>query len=315
MMRRDVARWLRCLTAGALMALAGCATVNTEPFEQYHSAVREAQAGMEAVMSVSAEWSREEFVDNIANDPQARFVNLMIKPGDGYDWSQPAKPLYVNVQHARAALVQLNSSFSQYTSLLARLASRNLVSTAEFDYMAREINQHTTDAVRALNLAVPPQGVALLSVAASEAARLFIESRRQRYLQEAIEYNQSNVTHYAALCISLLHTMRGSIKASYTDRAAALHTTWDVNDRTRRRTATEAMLALNEQYAGAMRILQELEQAYQEMPAAHASLAEAIEHPRPSVEGMQSLYASAKRLQQLQRELARGAANTPPSRE
>lgn len=297
-------RWIA--PAAACGLLVGCASVNPEPFVKYRSAVQEAQSGIDAAMSVNYNWTRSGFIDKFPSDPKSTFTQLMIRPGVAYDWSLPSPPIYLSVKQTRSGLAELNAAFAKYADLLAKLASRDLVSAASFDQLAKDLNQNTTDAVKALGLAAPPTD-ALFSTAASEAARLYIENRRQKHLKYAIEKNQINVAEYSALCVSLLQTIRGNIKAYYADRTEPIKNAWKSTAGEKRRKNTEAMLNLNEQYADAMRVLQELETAYNALPEAHADLAKAIETPELDVGGIQKLYASAKRLQQLYNELIKTA--------
>jgi hypothetical protein len=294
-------RWIAPVAACGL--LVGCASVNPEPFIKYRNAVHEAQTGIDAAMSVNYNWTRSGFVDGFSSNTNSKFTQLMIQPGNGYDWSLPSSPIYLSVKHTRSGLAELNAAFAKYADLLAKLAGRDLVSTANFDQLAKDLNKNTTDAVKALGLDASAQGIALFSTAASEAARLYIENQRQKYLKQAIEKNQVNVTNYSVLCVSLLHTIRGNVKAYYADRTEPIKNAWNSTAGEKRQKNTEAMLNLNEQYADAMRVLQELETAYDALPEAHVDLAKAIETPEFDVAGIQKLYASAKRLQQLYGEL------------
>lgn len=322
-------RWLAPAIVFAL--LAGCASVNPEPFAKYRSAVQEAQSGIDAVMSSNYNWTRSGFIDEFSSNPEHKFSELLIQPSTDYGWSFPnptndlkkqtqirlaqlnpdfaksddAKsadlnlPVFLKVKQIRSGLAQLNTAFSEYADLLAKLAGNDLVSAAAFDLLAKDLNQNTRDAVKSLQITAPPEGIAIFSTAASEAARLYIENRRQSNLIEAITSNQQNVINYSDLCVSLLHTIRGNIKAYYVDRAEPIKIAWNSTTGEKRQKNTEAMLNLNEQYADAMRVLQELETAYSALPDAHADLAKAIEKPEQDIKGVQKLYASAKRLQKL----------------
>jgi len=299
---------LRCiLPVAACGLLIGCASVNPEPFAQYRSAVQEAQSGIDAAMSVNYTWTRSGYIEGFSSDPNSRFTQLMIQPGQGYDWLLLNPPIYLTVKQARSGLAELNQAFAKYADLLAKLASPDLVSTASFDQLAKDLNQNANDAAKALGLGVRPEGIALFSTAASEAARLYIENRRQHHLKTAIQKNQGNVADYSALCVSLLHTIRGNVKAYYVDRTEPIKNAWNATAGEKRQKNTEAMLNLNEQYADVMRVLQELEATYDALPEAHADLAKGIATPKLDVAGIQKLYTSAKRLQQLYNELKKTA--------
>lgn len=287
----------------AASLLVGCATVNPKPFAAYQSAVKEAQTGIDAAMSVNYSWTRSGFVEGFASNPEAKFSQLMIQPGAGYAWSLAADPIYLKVKETRAAMADLNGAFSDYAELLVKLASNELVSTDAFDELAAELNGNTKAAAKALSFDAPNEGFALFSTAASEAARLYIEKRRQKHLKEIIRKNQANVAEYAMQSIELIHTIRGSMKAYYVDRLEPIKQSWTASSGEKRLKATESALNLNEQFADAMRVLQELEVAYAELPKAHADLLTAIEKPSLTLHGIKDLYASGKRLQKLYKQL------------
>ncbi len=294
-----------CLLACFSVFLIGCASVNPAPFTKYRTAVHEAQTGIDAVMSTGYDWTRSGFVEGFASNPSSKFSELMIQPGAGYDWSLTTTnpPVYISVKQVRSGLAQLNGAFANYADLLVQLSGGELVDTAKFDQLAKDLNQNSTDALKALKQTVPSEGLALFSAAASEAARLYIEHKRQVYLLKTIEGNQANVTKYSDLCVSLVQTLRGAIKSYYGKRIEPIRLAWEANAGEKRLKNTEAMLNMNEQFADAMHVLQELETAYKTLPAAHSDLAKGVEHPKFDVAGIQKLYSSAKRLQQLYSEL------------
>jgi hypothetical protein len=247
-----------CLLVCVPVFLIGCATVNPEPFVKYRTAMQEAQSGIDAALSVNYNWTRSGFIEDFSRNPNSRFSTLVIRQGAGYDWTVPAAPIYLDIKQTRSALAELNKAFADYAGLLVRLSGGDLVSTAKFDQLAQDLNRNSADALRAVKLSVPAKGVALFSTAASEAARLYIENKRQEYLVRAIAANQSTVQDYADLCISLMQTIRGTAKSYYNDRVAPIADTWAATTGDKRMKTTEAMLNLNEQFADIMGVLQEL---------------------------------------------------------
>jgi hypothetical protein len=287
--------------------LIGCATVNPEPFVKYKTAVQEAQSGIDAALSVNYNWTRSGFIEDFSRDPGSRFSTLVIQQGAGYDWKIPTAPIYLDIKQTRSALAELNKAFTDYAGLLVRLSGGDLVSIAKFDQLAQDLNRNSADALKAVKLSVPAGGVALFSTAASEAARLYIENKRQGYLAGAITANQSNIQGYADLCISFIQTIRCTTKSYHNDRVAPIAEAWAATTGDKRMKNTEAILNLNEQFADVMLVLQELETTYRALPQAHADLAGAIEQPQGDFDGIQKLYSSAKRLQNLYDELKKAA--------
>jgi len=298
----------------ATAVITGCATVKPEPFTKYRTAVQEAQTGIDSVMSVNYNWTRSGFIEEFSTNPESKFSKIVIQPGARFDWKLADRPVYLDVKQTRDALDQVNEAFAKYADLLVQLSGGDLVSTAKFDQLTKDLNKNATDALKSLKITPSSQGVALFSTAACEAARLYIENKRQGYLRDAIKKNQGNVQDYCDLCISLLHTIRGNIKAYYGDRITPLENAWQsVSPKApsagqpaltpeqvaKRQKATQDLLALNEQFTDAMSVLQELEKTYKALPKAHADLTKAIENPKADLEGIQQLYSSAKRLQSL----------------
>ena len=304
--------FLPCIRIPALALsvslIVGCASVNPKPFTQYHTAVQEAQSGIDAAMSINYNWTRSGFAEGFASNTNSRFSQIMIQPGAGYDWAIAAQPLYLQIKETRSGLATLNTAFATYADLLTKLAGGQLVDTARFDQMAADLNKNSRTAAEALSLEAPSQGFSLFSTAASKAAHLYIENRRQKHLKAALQDNQENVEAYSAQCVSLIHTIRGTIKTHYAERVEPIKMRWAAAGTDKRLKATEMMLALNEQYADAMHILQELETAYGALPQAHLDLIDAIEKPGFDLDGIQTLYASGRRLQRLYDQLEKPEA-------
>ena len=280
------------------LLLAGC-SVNPQPFVQYQSAVQEAQTGINAAMATDYTWTRTTFITDFAGNSSANLTQLVLTLGDGYAWTIPANPLYLEVKKAQGALNQLNQSITDYAGLLVKLSGNQLVSTDTFDQLAKDLNQNVNSAAHAFNLSPSASSVALFSTAASEAARLYIVNKQRSDLRKAIEENQDNIQQYSDDCISLIHTIRGSLKKFYTDRSGAMVQAFPKVPEKDRQQAVGDMLDLDEQFAGVMAILQELENTYNALPKAHANLAKAVENPKLDLPEIEQLYSSAKRLQTL----------------
>jgi hypothetical protein len=282
---------------------AGCASVNSNPFVKFHSAVQEASTGIDTAMSVNYDWTRSGFVEDFCANTESKFSQLIIRPGEKYDWSMGKPPIYLDVKKTRAALSDLNYAFTQYASLLVKLSGGELASIDTFDQLTKDLNKNAADAAKALKVSVSSNDMALFSTAASEAARLYIEHKRQDYLIDAINKNQENVQRYSNLCIELIHTIRGNMKAYYVEKYEPIKNAWNTSSSEKRHKQTEAMLNLNEQFTTAMGVLQELEGAYRAIPNANADLSRAIKDTKLDLEGVQQLYSSGKRLQRLYSEL------------
>lgn len=291
------------LIACVLTGMVGCATVDSGPFTKFDNATKEASTGIVTAMSVNYDWTRSGFIASFSTSPESKFSELIIQPDKKYTWTMEKPPVYLAIEKARAALNELNNSFVQYADLLVKLSGRELVSTDKFDQMAKDLNKNAKDAMAALKMQAAPTEVALFSTAASEAARLYIEHKRQDYLIETLQKNQDSVQKYSDTCIELIRTITGDMKTYYVEKYEPIRIAWNASSGENRQKQTEAMLTLNEQFVNALGVLQELEASYDAIPRAHADLSKSIKSPKLDLEGIQELYSSGKRLQELYAEL------------
>lgn len=302
-----LAAWVLA-TAAAITALTGCSSVNPGPFRKYAASVREAQIGMDAAMTTGYDWTRAGFVESFSSDTNSRFGDLLLDLGEGYAWTWNKAPVHLSVKQARSALGELNATFVAYADLLVKLADNELVGVDTFDQLARDLNRNAGAALKALQIETPGEDRALFSTVAAQFARRYLEHKRRAYLRDAISQNQTNIEWYAAQCVSLIKTMRGTTKAYYTLRAGAYNKTWENTTAGRRAEVTDKMLKLNEQYADTLHVFEELERAYRGLPRAHADLKKGLDDARFDLNGIQELYSSGKRMQRLYEELRKANA-------
>jgi len=295
-------KWFICISI-LVLAVTGCASVDPKPFVKFDSVVKEASTGIDSAMSLNYDWTRSGFVESFSNDSKSRFSQLVIQVGDKYSWSMDKPPIYLDIRRTQSALCDLNNAFIKYTNLLAKLSGGELIKTDTFDQLAKDLNKNASDAAKALKLPATSTELSLFSTAASEAARLYIENKRQRYLMDAIRKNQENVQKYSDLCIELIHIIRGNMKTYYVEKYEPIGIAWNAATGEKRQKQTEAMLALNEQFTNALGVLQEVEVTYSAIPKAHADLSKAIKDSKLDLEGIQQLYSSGIRLQRLYTEL------------
>jgi len=303
------APWSDCSWLASIILLGllvGCASVNPDPFVKYHSAVREAQTGVDSATSLNYDWTRSGFIEEFSNNPNSKFSQLIVQTDENYNWTLIPYPAYLTVKQMQDSLTQLNGAFVNYADLLIQLANDRLISTTDFDLLAHDLNQNAREAAKALKVTLPPEGIegiAIFSTAASEAARLYIEHGRQTYLMDALKKNQSNIEEYSRLCIIVLKAARAQARASYVDRMKTIETKWNTTIGEQRQKKTEAILVLNEQYVDTLQIFKELATIFGTLPTAHSDLWKSIENPKFNIESIQKLFASAKRLQNLSNQL------------
>ncbi len=289
-------KWLVCISV-LVLSVTGCASVDPKPFVKFNSVVKEAATGIDSAMSVNYDWTRSAFVESFSNDPSSTFSQLVIQVGDKYSWRVDKPPIYLDIKRTRSTLCDLNNAFTEYADLLVKLSGGELIKTDRFDQLAEDLNKNASDAARALNVSATSAELSLFSTAASEAARRYIENKRQGDLIDALRKNQENVQKYSNLCIELIHITRGNMKAYYVEKYEPIRKAWNAAPGEKRQKQTEAMLALNEQFTNALGVLQEVEVTYRAIPKAHADLSKAMKDSKSDLGGIQQLYSSGLRLQ------------------
>ena len=291
----------------SILFLSCASKVNTEPYKRFALSAKEAQEGIDQAMYVTINWTKSAYIEEFSSNSDSSFIDLLIEPGSNYQWTwvNGNPPIYIDIENARVALYDLNSAFVEYALLLATLAGDEIINIATFDQMTKDLNTNVSNAFTALNLKAPSGGVAIFSLAAIEAFKLYIENKRQGYLIEGITENQENIEELSALVISLINTMGLTIAGYYETRYEPIRNDWNSSTGKERKKQTERILNLNQQYFITMRTLQELENTYAAFPKANADLAKSIEDPEISIDGIQELRSSALRLQRLYAELKR----------
>ena len=314
-MARVAARLLQRSPVILLLTLApaacvGCAsTLNPAPFRQFSAAVQEARTGMDAALALGTEWTREERIESFAADSGSAFSDLILALDAGYAWSLPDTSTYLALQATRSTLTAFNGALAEYAVLLADLATAELTSESTYELLSHDLNQSAAGIARATRGDFDPGNAALISTGTGELFRRYIGARQEDVLRQALVENQESIGRIADHCIALVRIIRESIKGAYTERYEPIRIRWTEARVGKRVKPTEEMLDLNDACIQALRVLEELELAYRELPAAHASLAASLEDPAADVQAIHRLFESARRLHRLYVELrSQGAA-------
>ncbi|MBI4650560.1 hypothetical protein HY745_04595 [Candidatus Desantisbacteria bacterium] len=256
-----------------LLSISGCASVNSGSFIKFNNAVKEASTGIDAAMSVNHKWTRAGFISGFSADSESKFSQLIIQPGEKYNWLMEKPPIYLDIKKAHFTLTELNNAFIQYADLLVKLSGGELINIDTFDQLTKDINKNAAEAAKALNMSVSSDNLALISTTSLESARLYIEHKKKGYLIETIKKNQESVQKYSDACILLIHIMIGNLKTYYVEKYEPIKITWNASSGLERQKQTEAMLDINDQFINALEILKELETAYTALSKAHEELA------------------------------------------
>ena len=296
--------------AVVVTACTGCgSTLNPAPFRQFDVAVREARSGLDDALDVGATWEREARILELGADTTATFSPLILEFGAGYSWSLADTSIYMVIQQSADTLSALTGALAGYAALLADVAAAELTSPEEFELLSGDLNQGVAEFARAAGRGYDAAGLALISTSAGELFRRYVDSRQRDLLRGAIEENQASVDGIAGRCITLVQLLRDRVRKAYVERYEPIRARWTAARAGKRAKPVEEMLDLNDACVRTLRMLQELEQAYRTLPAAHAALSATVSDPGADVEAIQRLFESSQRLQRLYAKLrARASA-------
>jgi hypothetical protein len=275
----------------------GCASVNTKPYTEYAQAVKSAQTGIDQAMTTSYTWTRETYLENF----KGPFSELIIQPGKQYEWSMSKPPLFMTIKKAQQKLAQLNRSFADYADLLEALANKKVGDPEHFNDLTTEMNNNAKQAWQAFGAKPADKEVAIFSIGAVELSRIYLQNKQLAKLREAIQANQLAVEQYSEHCISLIHTIRATIKSNYPDQYLPVWKRWRKSTESQKKQVTTDMLEVNEQFLAALDMLAAVDRAYQHIPKAHQALAKTVDEVQFTFnrQSLERLVESGKRLQQM----------------
>jgi hypothetical protein len=301
------------LPVALLLALfiAGCASLSVStdpgPFEKYRDAFSQVQSSADAVLAVDYKWTYERFLQRAREGDPSTMQNLILAfpEEDYYLWDLPSEELFIKVKRTQQAFKSLNVAFAAYTSLLAQLASGSLVDLKTFDRLAKELNDNSLSAATALRVQAPEKAVAIFSIAATEAARLYIEKKRKDYLIDIITDNQKGVDLFAGHATKVVKLVAIDIKAEYNNQIKPLVGRWGRATGDTRVKIVEELIELNSEVTRLLETLRSLEQSYTLFARKHRELGEALSSDTVSRFQILDLINIGRRLSSLYRELAR----------
>lgn len=304
----------RILVLGVTVLGAGCASVDPGPFTQFESSLQTLRNGSDAQAGTAATASRQDLVDQVASGK--------VSPADlqlEFDASSPfvttygfaeREPNFVKLIRFRQGLSALNDAMVGYAQSLVVLAGGGqggdiLPTTAQFDQLAKDLNTQTGTAAAALGVQVGAERQALLSTAAVQLFKAYIENKRRRDLVQAIEEVQPRVDEFAKAGQQAVHFLASMVQTDYNEQILPLATVNPPN--------ATPILALNDTTQATLATLESLSSSYGALPAAHRDLKAATEKKPGLLSGLTAFNNEALRLQGLVDELTKAnvAASTP----
>ncbi len=308
MLVKKMKKSIKIIVLGSFIFIVGCSSINPKPISKFSSSLQNVKSGMDSALSIDYEWNKDGFINGFASDTDSKLSSLKIIFPTGtnglFEFTDNKKQIYLELKKLRPAVYELNSCLYSYSQLLVALTDDSLVSVDEFETMAKELNANLNKTYGALGLDVDSKANAIISTAAAEAARLYIEYKRKSYFIDFINNNQQNIETYSNHCIQLIDIIYISLKRSYPKMVEPLEEEWQAAKNVDKRIKiTEEMLSINEKLIDMIATLKELKDIYIILPKAHKDLAKAVEYPDLNPAGITELYNSGQRLYRIYTQL------------
>ena len=206
----------------------------------------------------------------------------------------------------RQGLAALNDAMIDYAQSLVVLSGGGqggdiLPTSAQFDQMAQDLNANAGTAAAALGVNVGPERQALLSTAAVQLFKAYIEHKRRRDLARAIEEVQPRVDDFAQMAQQAVRILASEVKKEYSAAVPPLLEADPPN--------ATPILNLNDTTQATLATLESLASGYAALPAAHRDLKSAAEKKTSGLAGLVAFNNEAIRLRGFVKQLAQ--ANAP----
>ena len=169
-----------------VLIVGGCSSINCKPISKFSSSLQNVKSGMDSALSVDYEWNKNGFINGFACDSNSELSSLKIILPRGtsavFEYTDKTKQTYFELKKVRAAVYELNSCLYEYSQLMLALADNSLVNADKFEAMSKELNTNLNKTYESLGIKVDSNANAIISTAAIEAARLYIEHKRKSTL-------------------------------------------------------------------------------------------------------------------------------------
>jgi len=287
----------------------GCASVDTGPFTQFASSLQSLRTGSDSQAGAVATASRQELVDKVAaGEVSPADLQLEFDPSNPYVTSYgfaEDEPNFVKLIRFRQGLAALNDAMIAYAQSLVVLSGGGqggdiLPTSAQFDQMAQDLNANAGTAASALGVNLGSDQRALLSTAAVQLFKAYIENKRRRDLAEAIGEVQPRIDEFSRAAQEAVRFIASMVQTNYDKNILPLATVKPAN--------ATPILNLNDTTQTTLSILETLSSGYAAMPDAHRDLKAATAKKPSGLSGLIALTNEAIRLQGFVNQLAKANA-------
>ena len=313
---------LRMMPLALVMLCSACsvpATINTKPFDQFSNAAQQLDLGADQAFANGVTFTEAGFVEQVAADPKFQTSDLLVTRSNEGFATIGHEPTFMEVRKGAATLSGANKLLVDYAGALQQLASPGLVSEATFDQLAKDLDTNSTKMISDLKATVNAPSaneIGLFSAAAAEAARLYIEHKRQEDLVKVIQLNQPAIDSFSQWCQAGVEHLETDFYTAYSNQMNALSTQLgslgkaNAKNVAQRRQLIQQIVQLDGYFLDSENTLSALDDSYKALPKAHKDLETTIQSPTTALGDIQVLYDEARRVQTLSKQLE---SNTPKS--
>jgi hypothetical protein len=296
------------LVLGVIVLGAGCASVDTGPFTQFASSLQPLRTGTDSQAGAAITASRQELVDKVAKGKVSPAELQLLSGSNPFvaSYSLAEKePDFVKLIRFRQGLADLNDAMIAYAQSLVVLSGGGqggdiLPTSAQFDQMATNLNANAGTAAKALDLNIDPNRRALLSTAAVQLFKAYIEHKRRKDLADAIGEVQPQIDEFSRKAQQAVHFLATRVNTEYTKEVQPLLLAKPPN--------ATPILNLNDTTQATLATLGTLSSSYAALPAAHRDLQAATAKKTGGLSGLIAFNNEAIRLQGFVNQLAKANA-------
>lgn len=253
-----------------LMALTtSCSSVDPKRYKDFNSSVVELNTAFESSFQNVQKKSREHSIQKFALSPLSRPADLMIST-DGYNWSMDKPPLYLTIKKTYVQLAKMNDLFEEYVNLLVQLSSASLTKE-QLVSSAKDLDKRSNELAQTIGLESDKKEFTMISSATVGILQAYIDSKKEKKLNEAIKKNQPSVEDFSGLQIKLIQILTKNLKLTYNEEFFEAGKKW--KDSNSKNQISSNLFDFNDSLIATLSIYEGLERGYRAIPQAHKDLA------------------------------------------
>jgi hypothetical protein len=280
----------RILALLGLLALTGCVSTSQPVPPDSLTAYRDTlvQLNTQSVQALTAEydWNYRNYKQRIRGEEQMNPNSITLQfCQDDFDWQWGAcgsdraeQPVFMVIAEQRRSLAGINQMMIDYANFLLLFNSANEHTRSTLEDSAEKIGKSAQSiASRAGKPLDQATFGAFATIGVGFVEQLLAKKQRDGMAAVMADF-QPGVEQFASLGSQAMRISASGIKAEYQDESQPLRVSIArETDGARRLELVEKLIALNEQTAGQLDILNSLRAAYESLPGAHAEVMAALQ--------------------------------------